>query len=79
MVAPWGAGRGAGAGACSAGGEDGVLAYAGFPVTVDGQIVGALCAFDGACREWDSEQLDSLERLSRQTETVLRGRAAVSH
>ena len=42
-----------------------VVAYAGFPiVTLDGHVLGSLCAIDDAPRTWDPAHLDALDDLA---------------
>ena len=42
-----------------------VVAYAGFPiVTLDGHVLGSLCAIDDTPRAWDPAQLDALDDLA---------------
>lgn len=44
--------------------EIGVIAYAGMPIRVDGQTLGAFCAIDGSPHEWSAEDLSVLEDLA---------------
>jgi len=44
--------------------EDGVVAYAGIPLVVDGQPLGSLCVLDFVPREWSADQLDVLRDLA---------------
>jgi PAS domain S-box-containing protein len=44
--------------------EIGVIAYAGMPIRVAGQTLGAFCAIDGVPRVWDAEHLAVLEDLA---------------
>src|SRR5687768_14398782 len=42
-----------------------VIAYAGFPiVTLDGHVLGSLCAIDDTPRTWDPAHLDALDDLA---------------
>ncbi|WP_229073711.1 PAS domain S-box protein [Actinoplanes sp. DH11] len=51
--------------------EIGVIAYAGMPIRVDGQVLGAFCAIDGEPREWDAEDLAVLEDLAAAVSTEI--------
>ncbi|WP_436521430.1 sensor histidine kinase [Actinoplanes sp. HUAS TT8] len=44
--------------------EIGVIAYAGMPIRVDGQILGAFCAIDSTPRAWSEQDLAVLEDLA---------------
>ncbi|WP_255658091.1 PAS domain S-box protein [Actinoplanes sp. L3-i22] len=44
--------------------EIGVVAYAGMPIRVDGQTLGAFCAIDGSPREWSEPDLAILSDLA---------------
>lgn len=54
--------------------EYGVLAYAGFPLTNGGEVIGTLCAVDTRPRHWTEEEIGLLEDLAAlaQTEIDLR-------
>ncbi len=52
--------------------ELGVVAYAGVPLTVEGEAVGALCAIDGRARHWTSDELDALSLLARAVERLIK-------
>jgi GAF domain-containing protein len=41
----------------------GVQAYVGVPITVDGQVLGSLCAIDDRPREWTEAEVDLLRKL----------------
>lgn len=43
----------------------GVLAYAGIPLEVDGEAIGALCVIDSRPRVWSPNDLDTLRALAR--------------
>ncbi len=45
-------------------GEVGVIAYAGVPLVLDGEVLGALCAIDHQPRLWTSEDVELLEDLA---------------
>ncbi len=44
--------------------EIGVVAYAGMPIRVDGQLLGSFCAIDNSPREWSEQDLAVLEDLA---------------
>ncbi|GIE82480.1 hypothetical protein Aph02nite_84300 [Actinoplanes philippinensis] len=44
--------------------EIGVIAYAGMPIRLDGQTLGAFCAIDGQPRKWTAAELETLEDLA---------------
>ena len=46
-------------------GELGIRAYAGAPLRIDGQAVGALCVFTLATRAWTTRELELLEKIGR--------------
>lgn len=43
----------------------GVIAYAGVPLEVDGEVIGALCVIDSRPRSWSAEDLSTLRMLAR--------------
>jgi hypothetical protein len=43
----------------------GVIAYAGVPLEVEGEAIGALCVIDSRPRSWSSNELDILRALAR--------------
>jgi hypothetical protein len=43
----------------------GVIAYAGVPLEVDGEMIGALCVIDSRPRSWSAEDLGTLRMLAR--------------
>jgi GAF domain-containing protein len=43
----------------------GVLAYAGVPLEVNGEAIGALCVIDSKPRSWSSDELETLRALAR--------------
>lgn len=52
-------------------GELGIRAYAGAPLRVEGQAVGALCVFTLATRAWTTRELELLETLASATEAEI--------
>jgi PAS domain S-box-containing protein len=58
--------------------EMGVVAYAGFPVRVEGDyVIGDLCAIDYSPREWLPREISLLERLSAVVEDEIDQRVAL--
>lgn len=57
--------------------ENGVLAYAGIPLVVGGQALGALCVLDYVPRQWTAEQIEVLEDLAAGAATELELRNAL--
>ncbi len=57
--------------------ENGVLAYAGIPLMVGGQALGALCVLDYVPRQWTAEQIELLEDLAAGAATELELRNAL--
>ena len=55
-------------------GEPHLRFYAGFPLVVDGQPVGALCVLDDRERELSGKQIEALERLAAGTSVWLERR-----
>jgi hypothetical protein len=43
----------------------GVIAYAGIPLEVDGEVIGALCVIDSRPRSWSADDLSTLRMLAR--------------
>ncbi|HVF83934.1 MAG TPA: GAF domain-containing protein, partial [Sphingomicrobium sp.] len=43
----------------------GVIAYAGIPLEVDGEVIGALCVIDARPRSWSTEEMSTLLMLAR--------------
>ena len=43
----------------------GVLAYAGVPLEVNGEAIGALCVIDSKPRSWSTDELETLRALAR--------------
>lgn len=51
----------------------GVIAYLGVPLTgSDGEILGSFCVIDGESREWSSEEIGTMQDLSRCVESEIR-------
>ena len=42
--------------------ENGVVAYLGAPLIMDGQVLGSVCAADNKARHWTEEQISFIER-----------------
>ncbi len=60
--------------------ELGVVAYAGMPLTtIDGEVLGSLCAIDTEPRSWTDEELATLADLAAMCTTELRLRLATRH
>ncbi|HEX6340597.1 SpoIIE family protein phosphatase [Umezawaea sp.] len=58
----------------------GVVAYAGMPLTsLDGDVLGSLCAIDTEPREWTDDELATLADLAAMCTTELRLRLATRH
>ncbi len=57
--------------------ENGVLSYAGIPLMVGGQALGALCVLDYVPRQWTPEQIEVLEDLAAGAATELELRNAL--
>ncbi|MFN8608979.1 MAG: ATP-binding protein [Vulcanimicrobiota bacterium] len=51
--------------------ENNVIAYLGVPLSVSGEVIGALCVIDSRPRQWTSEQLRILEDLAAALNTEL--------
>jgi diguanylate cyclase (GGDEF)-like protein len=49
----------------------GVIAYAGVPLEIEGEAIGALCAFDGTARHWTRDELEVLALLGRSVERLI--------
>ncbi len=56
--------------------EDGVSAYIGVPLVVEGATAGTLCALDYQPRQWDEQDRELVEQLARLTALELRARTA---
>jgi diguanylate cyclase (GGDEF)-like protein len=52
--------------------ELGVIAYAGVPITLDGEAIGAFCAIDGRARHWTEDELEVLTLLGASLERLIR-------
>lgn len=60
-------------------GDIGVIAYAGYPLTLhDGAVVGSLCAIDNEPRAWSRHELDLLADLAEACAAELRLREAAA-
>ncbi len=58
--------------------ELGVIAYAGFPIEVDGWALGSFCAIDGHPRTWTEEELQLLSDLSGAVSTEVKLRLEIA-
>lgn len=59
--------------------EIGVIAYAGMPIRVDGQILGSFCAIDGEPREWTENDLEILADLAAAVSSEIELLRAAQH
>jgi GAF domain-containing protein len=57
-------------------GELGMIAYAGFPLFSEGQVIGTLCAIDDVPRDWSPEDLEVIADLAALAQSELDLRAA---
>jgi GAF domain-containing protein len=51
--------------------QDGILSYAGVPITLDGQVVGAHCVLGSAPHRFTDQDLTALEAAATEITTVL--------
>lgn len=51
--------------------QNGMVAYAGVPIMVNGSALGALCVIDTTAREWTPEQIEMLELLAASVTTEI--------
>jgi diguanylate cyclase (GGDEF)-like protein len=49
----------------------GVIAYAGVPLEIDGEAIGAFCAIDGTARHWTRDEIEVLTLLARSVERMI--------
>ena len=56
-----------------------IVAYAGVPLTVEGETIGTFCVADHQPREWRAEELEILDDLAATATEILNGRAALVH
>lgn len=54
----------------------GLRAYIGAPIhSVSGKVIGALCCMDTAIRSWSEKEADTLEKLARCVDDIIKARA----
>jgi GAF domain-containing protein len=53
----------------------GVLAYAGVPLEMNGEAIGALCVIDSKPRSWSPDELDTLRALARSAMRLIEEKA----
>lgn len=58
-------------------GELGVAAYAGYPLTLDGEILGTFCALDTTPREWSARDLELLREMAGVATDIVELRTAL--
>jgi signal transduction histidine kinase len=51
--------------------QNNMVAYAGVPLIVNGQALGALCVIDSTARDWTTEQVEMLELLAASVTTEI--------
>jgi predicted transcriptional regulator len=55
----------------------GVLSYAGIPLEIKGEAIGALCVIDSRPRSWSSDDVDTLRALARSAMRLIEERMSV--